>query len=152
VSELAKPAPVPDHDTQPFWDACKEHELRAQQCTGCGRFRWPPQGFCPGCHSWDYEWRLLAGGGRVVSFSVVHHSAVPSFKEDLPYVVALIALDGTDNRVQLTSNVVGCAWEDVEVGMRVQVVFNDVSPEATLPQFRPAAAGGGEGPPRSALG
>jgi len=140
VNEHTKPAPVPDRDTQPFWDACQAHELRAQQCTSCGRFRWPPQPFCPSCYSWEYEWRLLSGLGQVESFTVVQHTAVPSFKNDLPYVVALVALDGTDNRVLLTSNAVGCSWEDVTVGMRVDVAFNEVSPEATLPQFRPANA------------
>ena len=140
MSELAKPVPVPDLDTRPFWDACKEHELRAQRCTSCGRFRWPPQGFCPSCYSWEHEWTRLSGLGAVKSFSVVHHSAVPSFRESLPYVVAVIELDGTDDRVNIMSNVVGCPWADVKVGMRVQVVFNDVSAEATLPQFRPAGA------------
>ena len=140
MNEHTKPAPVPDRDTQPFWDACQAHELRAQQCTSCGRFRWPPQPFCPSCYSWEYEWRLLSGLGQVESFTVVQHTAVPSFKNDLPYVVALVALDGTDNRVLLTSNAVGCSWEDVTVGMRVDVAFNEVSPEATLPQFRPANA------------
>jgi uncharacterized OB-fold protein len=67
----------------------------------------------------------------------VHHSAIPSFKDDLPYVVAAIELDGTDERVNMMSNVVGYPWEDVKVGMRVRVVFTDVSTEATLPQFQP---------------
>jgi uncharacterized protein len=138
MSELARPAPIADLDTQPFWDACQQGELQAQRCTSCGRFRWPPQGFCPGCYSWDYEWTRLSGRGTVTAFSVVHHSSVPSFKDDLPYVVALVALDGTDDRVTITSNVVGCPWEAVQVGMPVEVVFNAVSAEATLPQFRPA--------------
>src|SRR4051794_13315558 len=111
-----KPAPTPDLDTQPFWDACREHELRAQRCSSCGRFRWPPQGFCPGCYSWEHEWVSLSGRGVVKSFSVVHHSAVPSFKDDLPYVVAVIELDGTDGHVQMWSNVVGGPWQDVQVG------------------------------------
>lgn len=138
MSEYAKPVPVPDLDTRPFWDACKKHELRAQRCTGCGRFRWPPQGFCPSCYSWDHEWAQLSGRGTVKSFSVVHHSAVPSFKDDLPYVVAVIGLEGTDDHVDISSNIVDCPWEDVKVGMPVEVVFNDLSAEATLPQFRPA--------------
>lgn len=138
MSEYAKPMPVPDLDTRPFWDACKEHELRAQRCTGCGRFRWPPQGFCPSCYSWEHEWSRLSGLGTVKSFSVVHHSAVPSFQSELPYVVAVIALDGTDGHVDLMSNIVGCPWEDVKVGMPVEVVFDDVSSEASLPRFRPA--------------
>jgi uncharacterized OB-fold protein len=135
----AKPVPVPDLDTQPFWDACGAHELRAQRCTSCGRFRWPPQGFCPSCYSWEHEWALLSGRGTVRSFSVVHHSAVPSFKNDLPYVVAVITLDGTDDRVDLTSNIVDCPWDEVKVGMPLEVVFDDVAADATLPRFRPAA-------------
>lgn len=136
MSEIPRPVPVPDVDTRPFWEACQQGELRAQRCTSCGRFRWPPQGFCPSCYGWEYEWLRLSGRGTVTSFSVVHHSAVPSFKDDLPYVVALIALEGTDDHVTITSNVVGCPWDTVEVGMPVEVVFNAVTAEATLPQFR----------------
>ena len=131
-----RPIPVPDHDTNPFWDACRDHELRAQVCTKCGRFRWPPQPFCPDCHSWDYEWQRLSGQGRVESFTVVHYAASPAFKDEVPYVVAVITMEGTDDRVQIVSNVVGCPWEAVAVGMPVEVRFTDVSPEATLPQFQ----------------
>jgi uncharacterized protein len=120
---LTKPVPIPDHDTRPFWEGCQ--------------FRWPPQPFCPSCYSWEQEWVKLSGRGTVMSFSVVHHSAVPSFKESLPYVVAVIELEGTDRHVALTSNVIDCPWEDVKVGMPVEVVFEDLSPEATIHQFRP---------------
>ncbi len=82
----------------------------------------------------------LSGRGTVRSFSVVHHSAVPSFKDELPYVVAVITLDGTDGHVDLVSNVVGCPWEDVKVGMPVEVVFKDVTNEVAIHQFRPVAA------------
>ncbi|HLH22964.1 MAG TPA: Zn-ribbon domain-containing OB-fold protein [Chloroflexota bacterium] len=141
TNRLGKPAPVPDPDTRPFWDACRERELRAQRCTRCGRFRWPPQGFCPACYAWEHDWVRLSGRGTVTAFSVVHHSTAPAFKDELPYVVALIALDGTGDRVTITSNVVGCPWEAVAVGMPVEVVFTAISTEAMLPQFRPAAQG-----------
>ena len=135
-----KPAPIPDLDTKAFWDACKDHELRAQRCTACGRFRWPPRAFCPACYSWEYEWPRLSGCGTVYSFSVVHHVVAPAFKDDAPYVVALITLEGTADQVQLLSNVVDCPWEQVQVGMPVQVIFDDVTPEVTLPKFRRAPA------------
>src|SRR6266496_3832241 len=99
MTDYAKPLPVPDADTKPFWDACKAHELRAQRCSACGRLRWPPQGFCPSCYSWDHEWTVLSGKGKVESFSVVHHTAIPSFKESIPYVVAVIMMDETDGNV-----------------------------------------------------
>lgn len=139
MSPDSKPAPIPDHDTQPFWDACKEHELRAQCCSGCGRFRWPPRAFCPSCYSWDYEWRALSGRGTVYSFSVVHHVTAPAFKDEAPYVVALVALDDTDGQVRILSDVVDCPWELVQVGMPVQALFEDRTPEATVPLFQPAA-------------
>ncbi|HLQ32612.1 MAG TPA: Zn-ribbon domain-containing OB-fold protein [Chloroflexota bacterium] len=133
-----KPAPVPDLDTQPFWDACKDHELRAQRCNACGRFRWPPRTFCPACYSWEYEWARLSGRGTVYSFSVVHHVVAPAFKEDAPYVVALVTLEGTGDHVQLLSNIIECPWEKVQVGMPVRVVFDDTTSGVSLPKFRPA--------------
>ncbi len=136
--DYEKPVPSPDPDTRPFWDACKEHELRAQRCSACGRFRWPPQGVCPSCYSWDYEWTKLPETGKVVSFVVVHYVSVPAFAEDAPYAIANIAIDGTDDKVQLTSNVIDIPWEEVKVGMPVRVLFEDVTPDCTLPKFRPA--------------
>src|SRR4051812_39240772 len=137
MSEVAKTPPMPDLDTRPFWDACREGELRVQRCTACGRFRWPPQGFCPACYAWEHEWVPLSGRGTVTAFSIVHHSTAPAFQAELPYVVAVIALDGTDDHVAITSNVVGCPSDAVAVGMLVEVVFTPISDEATLPQFRP---------------
>ena len=138
MAAYAKPLPVPDVDSRPFWEGCKEHELRGQRCSQCGKFRWPPQGFCPECYSWGFEWVKLGATGTVYTFVVAHYVSVPAFQEDVPYVVAHITLDGTDDRVHLTSNVIGCPWEDVRVGMPVRVVFEDVTPEITLPKFRPA--------------
>ena len=40
--DYAKPLPVPDTDTEAFWEGCHAHELRGQRCTACGSFRWPP--------------------------------------------------------------------------------------------------------------
>ncbi len=140
MTEYAKPLPAPNPDTKPFWDACKDHELRAQQCAACSRFRWPPQGVCPSCYSWDFEWAKLGETGTVCSFVVVHYVSVPAFADDIPYVVAQITMDGTDNQVILTSNVIDCPWETVKVGMAVRVVYDDVTPEYTLPKFRPIAS------------
>ncbi len=140
MSEYAKPLPAPNLDTKPFWDACKEHKLRAQRCTACGRFRWPPRGVCPSCYCWGFEWATLVETGTVCSFVVVHYVSVPAFADDIPYVVAQITMDGTDNQVTLTSNVIDCPWETVKVGMAVRVVYDDVTAEYTLPKFRPIAS------------
>jgi uncharacterized protein len=137
AADYAKPLPAPDLDTRPFWEYCKAHELRAQRCSGCGAFRWPPRELCPNCRTWDYEWVPLAGKGRVYSFVVPHHVTVPAFQPDAPYVIAHITIDGTDDCVRITSNVIDCPWEDVKVGMPVEVIFEDVTEDVTLPKFRP---------------
>ena len=54
--------------------------------------------------------------------------------ERVPYNVVVIELkDGPF----FHSNVVGCSNDEIHIGMTVQVVFDDVSDEVTLPIFRP---------------
>lgn len=137
IAAYAKPLPVPDAETQPFWDACAAHELLAQRCTHCGKFRWPPAALCSHCRSWDSEWAKLDGTGEVYSYVVVHHSVVPAFAAEMPYVVAQVVLDGTDGAVRMTTNIVGCPPDKVSVGMRVAVAFEDVTPQISLAKFRP---------------
>jgi len=135
VVEQSKPRPVADHDSQRFWDACRDGQLIAQRCEECGRWRWPPRGVCPGCGSWTFEWRELPGSGVVESFVVPHRAFNPAFAEDVPYVVVHVALDGTDGQVVLISNFVGCEWQNVKVSLSVRVFFD--LDEGSLPKFRP---------------
>ena len=138
MNAYAKPLPRTDVDTQPYWDGCKLHDLRAQRCSDCQQFRWPPQAFCPECYSWNFAWTRLAETGKVATFVVVHYAAITAFQPDLPYVVAHIVIDGTGGRVEIVSNVIGCPWQDVTVGMTVKAVFEDVTAEVTLAKFEPA--------------
>jgi uncharacterized OB-fold protein len=137
MADYTKPLPTPDADSAPFWEGCKEHRLLAQRCARCGTLRWPPQGVCPACYSWDAAWQPVSERGTVASFVVVHQ-APPAFRDVAPYTIARITLDDTDGQVQILSNVVDCPWEEVRVGMLVQAVYDDVTPEITLPKFRPA--------------
>jgi len=132
----AKPLPIPDYDTQPFWDATREHRLVAQQCGNCKTWRWPPRSVCPACHSDQVEWRALPGTGTVRSYVVMHRAFHPAFADEVPYVVANVVLDGAEGKVVLSSNLVGVPSEEVQVGQRVEVFFEDASPELALPMFR----------------
>ena len=58
-----------------------------------------------------------------------------AYKGEPPYVVALIEMD---EGVKMMSNVVDVDPADVSIGMEVQVVFDDVTDEVTLPKFKPA--------------
>ena len=136
MDSYAKPLPAPDEDTKPFWDGCRDHTLKTQQCQACGKRRWPPRGLCPACHSWSFDWVDLPGTGTVYSYVIVHHATSPAFAAEVPYTVAEILMDSTD-QVRMTSNIVDCPPGKVYVGMPVQVVFEDVTEEISLPKFRP---------------
>lgn len=136
IQQYSKPLPGVDEDNKPFWDFCKHHELRMQKCSRCEKFFYPPGTICPHCQNLESEWVKLSGKGKVYSFVIVRRASHPAFAKDVPYVVALIE---TDEGPRLTSNVIGCPPEDVQIGMPVEVVFSDISEEFSLPKFKPAA-------------
>jgi uncharacterized OB-fold protein len=67
------------------------------------------------------------------SFVIYHRLYHPGFKGDLPYNVSVVEL-GEGPR--LLTNIVGTPNDELEVGMPVEVVFDDVTDEVTLPKFR----------------
>jgi uncharacterized OB-fold protein len=131
----AKPLPVLDSETRPFWEGCREGKLLLQSCTQCGTKRFPPTRFCQVCRSAELEWTPSSGRGRVFSWIVVRHP-VPRdvYALDVPYVVALVALD---EGVRMPSNIVNVAPEAMTADMPVRVIFREVTPEITLPLFEP---------------
>ena len=133
-SAYLKPLPVPSPESKPFWDACRRHELRLPRCSTCRAYWFPPSGVCPECLSDQFEWALASGRGEVFSFVVMHRVYHKGFADDVPYPVALVALEEGPH---FLSNVVDCALDQIRIGMPVQVVFDDVTDEHTLPKFRP---------------
>ena len=139
MSHAGKPVPVPDVDSRAFWQGCRDHRLMLQRCADCGRARFPPSGACPHCRSTRVEWQSASGHGRVYSWIVVNHP-VPKdvYGPDVPYVVALVELA---EGVRMPTNIVGCEPGAIVADMPVEVVFDDVSTELTLPRFRPRREG-----------
>src|SRR4051794_39104226 len=87
--------PNADSWTQPFWDAALSGTLVAPRCANCETFRLPPKPVCFACRHRDVEWIQLPGTGRVYTFTVVRHPHAPELQEVVPYVVAVVELDGT---------------------------------------------------------
>ena len=131
-----KPLPRVDEESRGWWEALARHELYFQRCRDCGTKRFYPRALCPRCLSSSTEWVRASGRGAVYSFTVTHQNQAPGFREELPYVLAIVELD---EGVRIMTNVVGCAPDAIRIGMRVEVVFDDVTAEITLPKFRPAA-------------
>jgi uncharacterized OB-fold protein len=128
-----KPLPVIEKWNAPYWQAAKRHEFVAQRCRACGYVHLPPGPVCTNCLSEDQEWMPLSGKGTIHSFGVYYQQWHPGFKEDLPYNVALIELaEGP----QIISQVIGCDNDALACGLAVEVTFDEVTPEVTLPKFR----------------
>lgn len=140
MADYPKPLPVVNEDTREYWASCQRHELVIQRCRACGRFQFYPRGICSHCCSEDLEWAKAAGKGQVYSYSVVHRPPSKAFAPDVPYVVAIVELA---EGVRMMTNIVDCPPEAVRIGMPVEVMFQDVTAEITLPQFRPIGAAQG---------
>jgi uncharacterized OB-fold protein len=131
-----RPVPLPDALTAPFWEAARRHELRIQHCMACSTYMHPPMEECKKCGSGNIEWALLSGKATVYSFIVDHRLMVPGFDE--PYVVAQVnPIETDDDAVRITANIKECDIDEVSVGMQVEVFFEVVKEDVTLPQFRP---------------
>jgi len=129
-----KPVPRLTPDNRAFWEGCRNHKIMLPWCAACERPHWPPGPVCPHCFGDALTWKQASGFGTVSSWVIVHKAWLPAFKADLPYNAVQVELD---EGVRLTSNLVGVSNEALRVGLPVEVVFDDVTPEATLPRFRP---------------
>jgi uncharacterized protein len=129
-----KPLPHVTEDNREFWDGCKARELRFQKCKLCGHVRWPPALICSMCHAQETEWVVASGKGTVYTFAVYHVAYHSGFKDDLPYVVAVIALEEGPH---LLTNIVDCPADQVTCDMPVLVKWEDITEDFTLPKFKP---------------
>ena len=135
MSEYAKPLPVVTPQTQPFWDATRVGELRVQRCGQCGQLRFPPASICDECLSAEVSWFPVSGRGTVWSMCEFHRVYFKGFADEMPYNVVLVRLD---EGPRMYSNIVGVAYADIEVGMRVQAVFDAVTDRGDAGEVPPS--------------
>jgi len=135
------PAVTPENEH--FWLGGAEGELRFRRCTACRYYIHPPAPLCPECLGRELETATVSGRGVVHTYTVNHQLWIPGF--DPPYVVAIVALDEQEG-LRLTSNIVGCGVEDVRIGMRVKVCFDERDDGIHIPLFEPDEGGAGSGP------
>ena len=133
-----RPQPrFPEPNSQPFWDGCKERELRYQTCDACDNVVFYPRLHCDRCGSADLTWNVSRGEGSVYTFSVIRQNLMPGFTELGAYSVAYIDLD---EGFRMFSSVVGIEdpTQDIHIGQRVRVEFEDQEEgEYPIPVFKP---------------
>lgn len=129
-----KPLPQVNSETKPFWDGCRKHELRFQKCLDCGHVRWPPSIICSQCHSSNTEWIISNGKGKIYTYVIFHQVFHKGFADDVPYVTASIELE---EGPRLLSNIVEYDVNEINCETPVEVVWEEITEEFTIPKFRP---------------
>jgi uncharacterized OB-fold protein len=129
--------PVISRDTEFFWAGTAVRELRVQHCEDCGALRHPPGPRCTVCGSRRRGYRPVSGLGTIFSFVVHHHPPVSG--RVAPFVVALVELP---EGVRMLGELVGIDplnpqdAASVQVGAPVEVVWQPVDDDLTLPAWR----------------
>jgi uncharacterized protein len=134
MAETTKPIPRVTPELAPFFEAGKHGQLVVQKCESCGTLRFPPRPLCSRCLSPHAVWTPVSGRGEVYSFNVMHQVYHPGFAPEIPYAVVVIKLE---EGAKMLSNLVGIKPHEIKCGMPVEVVFERLSDEVTLPKFRP---------------
>jgi len=137
VAELAE-RHLPDPGwplARPFWDGCRAGQLRIPRCERCARWVWYPAPTCPGCGGERHAWTATSGRARVFTWVTVHRAFLPGYEDRVPYVTALVELV-EDPRVRLATFLRDVPAGGLAIGMPVEVVFEPITEQLTLPAFR----------------
>lgn len=132
------PAPMVDHHTLPFWEACSEHRLTVQRCTACNHAQHPPAPICSACRGNDFEQTQVSGKGTLYTYTAVHQPI--TYEEKLPFIIAVVELDvsGTDcaNSVRMMTNIVDADDVDLQIGQAVELAWEKISDSVSIPRFK----------------
>jgi uncharacterized OB-fold protein len=131
-----RPLPWPDEVSRPFFEAAANGRLLLQRCAACSKSVFYPRPFCPTCGG-DLEWVELGGIGRVHTFTVIRQNLSSAFRDEVPYVVAMVDVE---EGARMMGNVIDCAVEDVHIGMEVEAVLVKIAEGIGMPLWRPLAA------------
>ena len=136
--------PLPDVEWEPtreYWAGAARGELMVTRCNTCGRYVWYPQPPCRACGGHGVTWTAVSGRGTLFSWSVLHYPWIPQFRQQLPFVTGLVALQ-EDPTVRLVSYIVDGKPEALRCDMPVEAVFRElrypgIEGVVMVPMFRP---------------
>jgi uncharacterized protein len=138
-----------DVENTTYFRYCAAHDFRLQACEACGLLRYPPGTACPWCGGPGLRWVAVEGRGSVHSYTQVDHAIQPAFKAFTPYVILLVDLDTQKGKpteheaLRIVGNLTTADGtmappelvRAVGIGTRVRMVFRDVAPGLSLPQW-----------------
>ncbi len=134
-TKVTRPIPVPDEWSRPFWDAAKQGVLALQRCQACGHFQHPPYPTCVECVSTSLRFEPVRGAGAIYTYTIMYHTGDKRFASVVPYASIIVELDDAPGAL-MAGNLLGSACSDAKVGRRVEVIFETLNDDITLPQFK----------------
>ncbi|NIB38056.1 Zn-ribbon domain-containing OB-fold protein [Pseudomaricurvus alkylphenolicus] len=136
MSNYQKPLPVIQPHSAAFWEGTRQHKLMIQHCRDCDSNIFYPRKHCPECWSENLDWIESSGKAKVFSFSVTYEGLEPMFQQDLPIILAWVDLP---EGVRMCTNLLNCDPDEIEIGMEVDVVFQQATEDITIPYFTPSS-------------
>jgi uncharacterized OB-fold protein len=133
--EYKRPIPKMRGFAADFYAYCKQHELRFQRCTDCATWRHVPRDMCAKCGSFAWEWAKSSGKGTLFSWTTAMQPMLPQFADLVPYSPVVVELE---EGVRMLSWLTDVEDADLQLDLPLEVVFDDVTPDVTLPKFRRA--------------
>lgn len=101
----------------------QRYNLIGSKCLQCGKVFFPKRILCPECRrKGKLEDINLTGKGKILTYSVIE-TPTDEFKNIAPYVVAIVELD---EGAKITTQIVDCDIEKVEIGKEVEMVFRKI--------------------------
>lgn len=121
---------------EPFWKATEDKKLVLQYSPESERYyHYPREPIVVSPKTGAVEWREAKGLGEIYAFSVMRKPGNPSMGARVPYVVAIIQLE---EGVRMMTNVVNCPLENIKVGMKVKLAWEELPKGRNFPVFEPA--------------
>jgi len=134
VDEWTKPVPAPEPVSSEFWSAAAEGRLLIQRCPSCGSRQFYPRALCTACGGVP-EWEEASGRGTIHTFTVIRQQGAKTFRDEVPYVVAMIELE---EGPRMMGNVTGCPVDSVSIGMAVRAYAVEAEPGVAIPFWEPS--------------
>ena len=132
-----KPIPAPQGESDFYWEKAKQHELWLRKCDDCGEAYFYPRDISPCCFSKNTSWMQASGNASLYTYAIVHRPPHPGFRDEAPFVTAIVELE---EGPRMPTNIVidDPTPENLQVGMPLRVLFEDITDAIALPKFAPA--------------
>lgn len=111
-----------DRENRAFWTGGAEGKLNITRCDDCGQFTHPPPEICRHCQSENVGPHAVAGTGAVDTYTINYQAWAKDM--EVPFVIARVRLDDVPG-VYLTTNIVNCPVDAVDMDDRVRVTFEE---------------------------